>query len=180
VLPPFGPMCTYIWALCAPPFGPYILPYLGPICTYIWVLCAPPVWGPYIFAFALYAPRLYFFVPPPGTGPRYSPPVSARVYPPVRTPYKLPIRFARPKCSPIYYLCFQTFQIFYAKPNRVINFLVVLVVGEIQIAEPPTVMQATIIESRKVPLSARDFLSVWIHDSLSPGYVSNALLSDVS
>ncbi len=41
-----------------------------------------------------------------------------------------------------YLLCFQIFQIFYAKPNRVISFFVVLVVGEIQIAEPPTVMQS--------------------------------------
>ncbi len=46
-----------------------------------------------------------------------------------------------------YLLCFQIFQIFYAKPNRVISFFVVLVVGEIQIAEPPTVMQSAVYVS---------------------------------
>jgi len=35
------------------------------------------------------------------------------------------------------------FKIFYAKPNWVISFLVVLVVGNTQIPDPPTVMQST-------------------------------------
>jgi len=50
-----------------------------------------------------------------------------------------------------YLLCFQNFQNFYAKPNRVISFFVVLVVGEIQIAEPPTVMQSGIIDNLLLP-----------------------------
>ena len=52
-----------------------------------------------------------------------------------------------------YLLCFQIFQIFYAKPNRVISFFVVLVVGEIQIAEPPTVMQSGVSASCPVDLT---------------------------